>query len=149
MDRFLTLAELYARSGGATRVQQLAPPESGGSSAAAIAAAITSAEEEAASYLSTRYPTQLPATAAATPEVLKLHVAAAALYHLARAAHDVVSAEIRAGYDDALSWYRSVAGGRANLSLATAPAVDRSAPQILASRTTSDMVFANGGLDEW
>lgn len=148
-ERFLTRLELYARAGGRERVQRFAPTKAGGVDETAIDAAITAAEEEAASYLSARYPTQLPATAATTPEALKIQIAQASLYHLARAGRDQVSEEIRRGYEDAVSWYRSVVAGRANLTLDATPSVDQSAPQILASKTAGDLVFGAGGLDDW
>jgi phage gp36-like protein len=148
-DRFLTLTEFYARAGGTERVQRLAPQSEGGVDVAAVTAAKERGEVEAFSRLSARYPTQLPTTPATTPDVLKDVVARAALYHLAAASRDLVAEELRRGYDDALSWYRDVVAGRANLDLAPAAAIDRSAPQILASKAAADFVFAGGALDDW
>ena len=75
MPSFLTLDELYARAGGKARVQRLAPQAAGGVDEAAITTAITTAEQEAASYLTTRYPTQLPTAPGGAPDVLKSAVA--------------------------------------------------------------------------
>lgn len=150
MSRFIDSAVLKS-TWSATEVERLATAIAGdpAGAAAEIGKAIDAAEATALSMLLARYPDEkLPATPETTPAVLQRRVADVAMYELARHFHQVAPALERA-YTDALGWFRAVAANRADLGLAEAPAVDRSAPDILANKTRADMVFGNGGLDGW
>ncbi len=142
MGRFLTLAEFLARK-GEERVARLSDSQE------EQEAAIARAEEEAASYLATRYPTQLPTAPAATPETLKASVADAAFYYLATDNKDQISEKDADGYKRSVAYWKDVARGAAILNLPSRPAVDVSAPEVHATRGVRDLVFGHGGLDEW
>ena len=146
-DRFLTLDELFTIA-GQDRVFRLAPNDAK-LRKRAIEAAKSQAENEAVSWLLDRYGEDLPTTPALTPQVLKEKLTDAALYKLAAARQDVVPTELKDRYDAVVSWLRAVSNGRASLGLQTRPAVDVGTPALLANKSAGDMVFGNGGLDDW
>lgn len=154
MGRFIDAADLYARHGG-DRVRGLAAQVNGTAGVADVVTnAIAAAEGLALSYLLPRYRDQdgadnLPATSGETPSILQQQVCDVALRELVRS-FPHVDQQIQLGYDAAVSWLRAVQAGRADLGITSSgPAVDRSAPALLAELDETDMVFGNGGLDGW
>lgn len=149
MSLFIDQSILESRW-GAPRVDRLAGEAmpSGGSKAAEITRAIDAAESLTVSLLKPRYGDDLPATPDATPEVLQNLVSDLAIYELARH-HEFIGEDLLRAQRDALALLRSIARGGADLGLATAPTSDSTTAQILTTKTKSDMVFGNGGLDEW
>lgn len=153
MGRFITAAELKDLR-GADQVERLAALHPGGttSTSAAIERAIAGAEGEVLSLLLPRYRSggsdKLPTTAETTPGVLKDKLADVVLYHLARPANRI-SEILQRSYELALKWFMLVGRGGADIGLSETPAVDSSAPGFIANKGREDMVFGNGGLDDW
>jgi phage gp36-like protein len=148
VPRFLTRTELDERW-GAPRLLDLVRVGDGGHDEARIDQALTDAEAEAVSYLSGRYPDQLPTTPDATPPVLKARVADLALHQLRRLTGHRASDQELDAYLGAVRWLRDVQAGRANLDLPGAPAADRTRGDVLLAKLPGDAVFAEGGLDDW
>jgi phage gp36-like protein len=146
--RFTTRAALDARF-GADRLLEMVRQPDGTFDEARIDLAIADAEAEVLSYLSGRYPTELPTTPATSPAVIKMAVGEVFLYRLRRATARAASDQEIAAYDATVRWLRDVQAGRANLDLAGAPATDVSRPDILMARGAADQVFGAGGLDDW
>ncbi len=145
-DRYLTYAELLDIL-GKDRLERLAPAKPG--ARPAIMRAKSQAEGLATSWLNGRYGDQLPTTPTETPQVLKEQIAEVTIYKLASATGDVVAPELKERFDAAVAWLRSVGSGSADLGLESRPAVDQSTPQILANKSRRDLVFGNGGLEDW
>ena len=151
MSRFCDSAALKSRW-GKEEVDRLADSAAGpgGDAAAVITQAIADAEAEALSYLLSRYDdSELPDAVGSTPAVLTNKVADLAIYELAKHQTGHVSERYVTARTDAVSWLGRVQRGQVDLGLASAPSVDSSQPQILATKTKDDMVFGNEGLDGW
>lgn len=151
MSRFCDTAALQSRWQAET-VQRIAESAAGdsGDPADSIATAIGDAESIALSILLTAFDDdELPPDVASTPGVLTNAVADVAIYELAK--HQAHSRVIyKEKFDAAIAWFNRVQRGVASIGYAPiAETVDNTQPQLLASKTVDDMVFGNGGLDEW
>ena len=138
---FLTLDELYNRKGGQDAVELL------GGGPDSVERGLEDAESEARSYLAPALGPRLPTTTATTPAVLKRHVTSAAIYHARSTKVAAISDDVQLAYDAAVSWYRAVAAGKADLPFDDPPATSttRSSGIRVSSPRALSMVDALAG----
>ncbi|MEM1205101.1 MAG: phage protein Gp36 family protein [Acidobacteriota bacterium] len=122
----LTAEEFYQRNGGEDRVRAKLRGGTVAQQDARVAAALTSAIDEAISEMSAGRDRGRIAslTSDTAPDILKLHLADAAWYHLFKVM-DVVTEETLARHAGAMAWYRRVQSGKADLLLTPQVAEDR------------------------
>ncbi len=140
MTRLLTIAEFQTRI-GLDELSQIAGlgsfngPEGRSLNQPMIEEAIKFAEDLLTGYARSRYPVIETMTAEATPDLLKGFVSDIARYRLRSRSggQSQISEEVRKRYEDALSFFKGVSRGQAELPIAGQPINGEMAGRVLAA----------------